>query len=309
MKKFNEIMKKANDVVQNGRHAIAKRSPEICLVCGIGGVVIGTVMLCTATWKAPKIVDETKTKLDDIQKAADDSGEEVDKKEVRKTYVQTGMAFAKLYGPGITVEMISIGLILVSHKQMKERNLALGAAYAALDKTSKEYRKRVIDRYGEEVDREIVTGTHKETVEEVDPETGEKKTVEKVVSDTDEEPIVASAYAKWFQQYTTDCDDVVTPNPFWEPNNEYNLMFLRSRENYINDKLRSKKRVFLNDIYATLGLPETKEGQIMGYKYPDTERISFGIYKDAVAYNDYLKGRTEAILLEFTQPINLYETM
>ena len=70
-------------------------------------------------------------------------------------YVQTGMKFAKLYGPSVILGALSITSILASNNILRKRNVALSAAYAAIDKGFKEYRSRVIERFGEEVDREL----------------------------------------------------------------------------------------------------------------------------------------------------------
>ena len=45
----------------------------------------------------------------------------------------------------------------------------------------------------------------------------------------------------------------------WENNRDWNLILLKMHQNYFNDKLKVRKKVFLNDVYETLGIPiETK---------------------------------------------------
>ncbi len=75
----------------------------------------------------------------------------------------------------------------------------MGAAYAAIDKGFKEYRSRVIERFGEEVDRELKYNLKAKKFEEtvVDEETGKEKKVKKngfVVSPGD-----ISGYARFFE--------------------------------------------------------------------------------------------------------------
>jgi hypothetical protein len=40
----------------------------------------------------------------------------------------------------------------------------------------------------------------------------------------------------------------------WCDNREYNIMFLRYNENYINDLIRARGYVYLNQIYELLGI-------------------------------------------------------
>ena len=96
------------------------------------------------------------------------------KKDLAIVYVQTGVKFAKLYGPSVVLGALSITSILASNNILRKRNVALGAAYAAIDKGFKEYRSRVIERFGEEVDRELKYNLKAKKFDEtvIDEETG-----------------------------------------------------------------------------------------------------------------------------------------
>ena len=223
------------------------------------------------------------------------------------------MAFVKLYGPSVMLGTLSVTCILVSNNILRKRNVALGAAYAAVDKGFKEYRSRVISRFGEEVDKELRYNmtTKKEETVEVDPETGKEKKVKKEVKVID--PKAISDYADVFYKYQEDEYGNSLPNPYWEANNDYNLMFLRAQEKYANDLLRSKKRVFLNDVRKAIGLPETKAGQMVGWVYdpenPDIDNcIDFGIDWDHI-YRYSEDGIDSPILLDFNVDGNIWELM
>ena len=69
------------------------------------------------------------------------------------------------------------------------------AAYGALEKGFNEYRARVVEKYGEEEDRNLRYGSRE--VEIVDPKTKKKKTVTRVGPD---EP---SIYARFFDSVFT----------------------------------------------------------------------------------------------------------
>lgn len=317
-----EIMKTVSTTFNKVSFQLKKHSPEILIVAGVIGTVASTVMACKATTKVSKIVDETKNSVDEIHEAtekgvtragenysADDS-----KKDLALVYFQTGVKLAKLYAPSVMLGTLSITSIVASNNILRKRNVALAAAYATVDKGFKDYRSRVVERFGEEVDRELKNNVKakKVTVTETDPETGAEKKVKKtqfVVNPSD-----ISGYARFFEKYTTDSEGNSILNPNWESNNEYNLMFLKAQEQYANDLLHAKKRLFLNDVYEMLGLPPTKAGQVVGWVYdPDSPKsdgfVDFGLYKDNLTYSDYVEGHDPAILLDFNVDGNIWELM
>lgn len=317
-----EIVKSMNGFLSKTSFQLKKHSPEILVVAGVIGVVTSAVMACKATTKVDKIVENTKNDIDGVHTATETgitkAGEaysvEDSKKDLTLIYIQTGVKFAKLYGPSVVLGALSITSILASNNILRKRNVALGAAYAAIDKGFKEYRSRVIERFGEEVDRELKYNFKAKKFDEtvIDEETGKEKKVKKngfVVSPAD-----ISGYARFFEKYTQDEDGNSILNPHWESNNEYNLMFIKAQERYANDLLKAKKRVFLNEVYEMLGLPRTKAGQIVGWIYdPENPKgdnyIDFGLYSDNLSYSDYVNGFDQAILLDFNVDGNIWDLM
>ena len=320
--KKDEIMNKMSGAFNNVSFKMKKHSPEILMVAGVAGVVVSAVMACKATLKVDAIMDETKEKMDKIHKAEEDgvtdSGEdyfvEDAKKDTAIVYAQTGFKLVKTYAPAVAIGTLSIASILASNNILRKRNVALAAAYATVDKSFKEYRNRVIEKFGQEVDRELKYNIKAEKVPtiEVDEETGKEKKVKKnafVVNPSD-----VSGYARFFEKYTVDEDGNSILNPHWEPNNEYNIMFIKAQENYANDLLRAKKRLFLNDVYEMLGLPRTKAGQVVGWVYDEDNPVGdnyvdFGMYADNLSYSDFANGLDPAILLDFNVDGNVWETM
>ena len=320
--KVQEIIKSVGSNMGEIGFKAKKCSPEILIVFGVVGTVASTIMACKATTKVGKIVEDTKKDLDTIHEAVDkgetNAGEEYthedSKKDLTIIYVQTGVKLAKLYAPAIALGALSLTGIITSNQILRKRNMALAAAYATVDKGFKTYRGRVIERFGEGVDRELKDGVKAKKVEviETDPETGEEKKVKKKQYVAD--PLNTNMYARWFDQYTLDEDGNRVINDCWENNNTFNLMFLRSRERYANDLLVVKKRLFLNEVYDMLGLPPTKAGQIVGWKLDPKNNnvgdnyISFGLYDGNPTYMD-TDDPNPAILLNFNVDGNVWDDM
>ena len=144
---------------------IKKYSPEILIVTGIVGVVTSTVMACKATTKVNDVIEKGKEAINDVHdKVADaEAGiidakvytPEIQRKELALAYGRTGYELVKLYAPAVTVGVLSLTAIVSSNNILRKRNTAIAAAYAATEKLFKEYRGRVVDRFGKEVDREL----------------------------------------------------------------------------------------------------------------------------------------------------------
>jgi hypothetical protein len=277
-----------------------KHSPEILVVTGTIGVIASTVMACKASDKARNIVNETKRKLDAIEEVkADhvDDGEytEADyKKAAALTCVKAGVELGRLYAMPVALGALSIGCILTSHNIMRKRNIALAAAYATVDRSFKDYRSRVVDRFGEALDKELKYNIKTQEIEEkIVDENGEEKTVRKTVEVID--PSVHSDYARF---YDDGCKG-------WEKNPEYNLMFLRQIQNWANERLKARGYLYLNEVYEMLGIPQTKAGHEVGWVYDEENPIGdnfvdFGIYD---LYNErtraFVNGYEKVILLDF----------
>lgn len=316
------IMNKMPMCIHKAGFQIKKHSPEILVVTGIVGAVASAVMACKATLKVNEVVSEAKENIDKIhvatEKGVTEAGQEYtledSKKDLTIEYTKTAVKMVKLYGPALLVGTLSITGILASNNILRKRNVALAAAYTTIDKSFRDYRNRVIERFGEKVDKELKYNIKEESVTKTvkDEETGKTKKVKEskfIVNPSD-----ISGYARFFEKYTTDEDGNTVVNPNWQSTNEYNLFFIKAQERYANDLLVSRKRVFLNEVYRMLGLPETKAGQVVGWVYdPENGKgdnyIDFGLYKDNLSYSDFVNGHDNAILLDFNVDGNIWELM
>lgn len=305
MKNKTEIMKSVNGVASKAVMKLKKHSPEILVVAGIAGTVVSAVLACKATTKVAEILDETKGTLDTIHEGMETgaiNGQEYTtedgKKDTVVVYAQTGMKLAKLYAPAIILGTLSITSILASNNILRKRNVALDAAYAAIDKSFKEYRGRVIERFSEQVDTELKYGIMAKKFEEieVDPENGKEKKVKKTVMVAD--PNLQSDYAVYFDSKSRN----------YETNPDYNRMFLKAQQAFANDKLQTRGHLFLNEVLDDLDLPRTPAGQIVGWTKDGPDGyVNFRIVEVERETED---GRHEpALLLDFNVEGNIWEKM
>ena len=297
--------------VYNGvKGQVQKHSPEILMGVGVVGVVTSTIMACKATMKLNDILEESKETRDIIKEVEnnpdykDKYSPEDAKKDLTINYVQTGVKIAKLYAPAVVLGGASLGCLLASNDILRKRNVALSAAYMTVDKSFKEYRNRVTERFGEEVEKEIRYGIKAEQLETtVVDEDGNETTVTDTVKTMD--PNLYSDYARFFD----------AASPYWQNDPEYNLMFLKAQQQYANDLLRAKGRLFLNDVYDMLGIEKTKAGQVVGWVYdrenPNGDNfVDFGIYdmsKERV--RAFVNGYETNILLDFNVDGNIWDLM
>ena len=277
-----------------------KHSPEILAGVGVVGVVGSLVMACKATTKLSDILEESKEQLDKIKEVAADPAYEEKysqddaKKDTTITYVQTAMKVTKLYAPSVILCASSLGCLLASNNILKKRNAALSAAYMTVDKSFKEYRKRVADRFGEEVEKEIRYNIKAEEITKVD-ENGNAVTETVKVMDGTDDPNSYSDYARFFDESCA----------AWQNDAEYNLTFLKAQQQYANDLLKARGRLFLNEVYRMLGIDETKAGQVVGWVYnPDNPTgdnfVDFGIYNmQRERVRAFVNGYEPNILLDF----------
>lgn len=277
----------ATRTVSKSVFTIKKFSPQILTTVGVVGVVASTVMASKATLNLESIVDESKENLDKAkslhEQDRDDYTTEDYKKDVTTIYVQSCIKVAKNYWKPVTLGLVSLGCIIAAQGILHQRNVALMGAYKALETSFSKYRGRVADVIGAEEERKIRFDIKEEEIVEEDG------TVTKVQHFG---PEGSSQYARWFDENSD----------MWDKNHDYNMMTLRAAQNQANDKLHADGFIFLNDVYKSLGIPVSREGQIVGWvRNGDGDGfVDFGVYdftnSDSRAF---VNGWEKTILLDF----------
>lgn len=302
MKKFN--MTNVTRAINKAGFKLKKHSPEILVVAGVVGAVASAIMACKATMKLNETLIDTKERVEDFHADEANYTEEEGKKTLTLIYSKAALDIAKLYGPSVVLGGLSITAILTSNNTLRKRNIALAAAYTAVDKSFKEYRGRVIERFGKELDRELKYNIKAKEVEETvvsddGTEIVEKKTIELA------DPNTYSPYAKF---YDDGCSG-------WTKDPEANLMFLRMQQDAATKRLKQQGWLLLNDVYDMLGIPRTKDGMVIGWVYDEKHPVGdnfvdFSIYDTNRASNrDFVNGYERTILLDFNVDGNIYDLM
>lgn len=283
---------------------INKNAPQILVGAGIVGSIGAVVVACVATTKLPKVLEEHKEQKEEIQALPE--GNDISKLE-SKLYVKTGLKIAGLYAPAAALEFLSLAAIISAHISLQKRNAGLAAAYTAVDKAFKNYRKGVIDRFGEDIDKELRLGVKEIEVEETETDDkGKEKKVKKKVRVLD--PDDPSTYGPYTKVFDESCNG-------WTKDPEANMAFLKTQQSVFNDKLRLNGHVWLNDVYEALGIPKTKSGQVVGWIYDEENPIGdnyidFGLYDIRRSkVRDFINGYERCIILDFNVDGNIWELM
>ena len=300
----NELMTTVSRTLNKACFKVKKHSPEILVGVGIVGTVATVVMACKATLKVHDVIDEAKDTIDTIHECVEQekqtsTGEvytqELANQDLTVTYIQTAWKLTKLYAPSVILGVASVGCLVGSTVILRKRNVALAAAFTAVDNSFKQYRGRLIERFGEGLDRELRYNIKAAEVEEVVgvDEEGNEVIEKKVVEAVD--PTGLSIYSVIF-------DD---GNRGWCKNAELNKVFLVSQQEQANYILRTKGWISLNQVYEMVGAEPTAMGQYAGWVYsddPDTgdNHVSFGLDNiENENVRNFMNLRERVVLLDF----------
>lgn len=305
--KFNELTANATRAFHKAGFALKKHSPEILVVAGVVGTVASAVMACKATTKLHTVIDDTKTKIDMVHQGVEDGevitiidGEEAivpyDEKDAQKDltvhYAKCGLNIAKLYAPSVILGAVSIGAILSGHHILQKRNIALAAAYTAADTGFKKYRDRVVERFGDKMDKELLYNIKSKDIEEtVVNEDGTESTVTKTVEVADPNHVLGP-YSFCFDELST----------LWVRDAERNKFALLRQQDYANELLSAKTVMCLNDVLDMVGLPKCRYGQTVGWVYDKNKikQIDFGIFNiHNEANRNFVNGVEKSVWLNF----------
>lgn len=277
---------KAAKLIAKSGLVLKKYSPEILLVIGATGSIVGAIVACKATPKATEAYYDFCDDLSDLHANAD---EKPAIKDTVRVYTRAGFRYVKVYAPAIAIIFGGIGCNVGSYLILHKRGVALAAALATTTTAFAEYRGRVAAKFGDEAEREIRLNVHEATVAECDNADDAAEIMDGDVKYT----VTPAGYDRCFDEY----------NPMWTKSAIDNLNFLVQCQAYANEQLRLRGHLFVNELMDILHFKRVPEGQIDGWIYDESRDdlhnfIDLGLYsvKD-IAHENFLRGMETSVWL------------
>lgn len=205
-----------NKFVSSSKRFINRNASTILTCLGSIGVIATSVIAVKATPKALKLLETAKEK----------KGEKLTSFEIIRTV-------GPIYIPAVLIGVSTIACIFGANILSKRNQAALMSAYALLDNSYKEYKKKVIELYGEEADLEIKTSIAKDKYEETNIEVKDDKKL---------------FYDFYSGRYFESTDEIV-----------------RKAEYDLNRKLSIMGYASLNDFYDLLKIEKIDGGNNLGW--------------------------------------------
>lgn len=143
-------MDKMNNLLAHSKLFLHRNSSTILSVGGAIGVVATSVMAVKATPKALDLLEKAKAK-----------------KREKLTKVEKVKIAGPVYIPSIVMGAASIACIFGANLLNKRNQASLMSAYALIERSYKDYKNKVEDIYGEEVDTNIKAEIAKDRYSEV----------------------------------------------------------------------------------------------------------------------------------------------
>lgn len=260
-----------------------KFSPEILTTVGVVGIIGAGVMVGRATLKAVPVIEQIKEDRALLEQNRDRIGDKQYSKGLTQVYTKGALDLTKIYGPSITLGLAGLSCILGAQGIMRKRNAAMAAAYKTLEEGFTKYRDRVQEELGEDQELDIYRNVQEA---EIINEDGTREISKHI------DPNTISGYARFFDEL----------NPQWNKQLEYNPLFLMGVQNHLNDLLKARGHVFLNEAYEALNLPHTEAGSVVGWimdKGGDNF-IDFGLFDPTnQAAREFVNGYEAGILVDF----------
>ena len=250
-----------------------KHAPEIMLTFGFVGFIATIVETVKATNETNEILEYKETKMALIQQESAENPTYTndirvmdEKNLIRNTRIALVKAWWKV-GAGVIFVFLNVG---GAYKIINGRLVAVTVAYEGAQDFISRYRKNVVDEFGKEVDWRMANSIKAEEFE-ADRKERARLYEAKKEGKKPRTKYSREASSQIFDQYSDRWRSYWNPQQVWD--------YLITVEDQLNDELRIRKHIFENDVWKRLGLPITKQGQVLGWYYSKDHptRISLGL--------------------------------
>lgn len=244
------------------------------------------------TYLHDELVDKETMKIETVQYEGEDA-ERWYKKDLTKEYGKVALTVVKHYAIPVALEITAVATIISSNKISRRKNAALATSLTAVQAMYDKYRQNVIEAVGEEKERDIRLGLHKDKATvETEGEDGKTKKTKEDVKVMDEDKCVGE-FARIFDEASS----------LWNKSKGVNRDVLYIKQCYWNEQLIRRGYVFVNEIFEDLDVPCCELGQYYGWIYNENDEtrhnyINFNITEKTVASRAFLQGYNPSVLIE-----------
>lgn len=225
---------------KNVENFTRKHKPELLVGIGIAGLTIAGIGAVLVTPKAMKAVDEEiEKKNDDIWAEAIDEGVEKPEYIEKLKPVDVAKVTWKLYFPYVVTYGVSVACIVCSSRENMKRNAALAAAYTFSESALKEYKEKVVEKFGEKKEESVRDSISKDKIDNCPVQ---------------QTQVLVTGFGD------TLCFEPVTSRYFTSSIEKINRAV-----NDLNKEMISDMYVSLNEFFNAIGVPNADAGDILGW--------------------------------------------
>lgn len=248
-----------SSILTRARKAAADNSPAILTAIGVAGTVTTAYLTGKASFKAAEVIRDNAS----------------EKKEPAHVTTQENIeAVWKLYVPAVGTGLITIGSIIGANRVSTRRSAAMAAAYSLSQDAFREYKSKVLERFGETQERSVRDEIAQDFVNKNPPSTT-------VVIGIGNQLCCDRHTARYFMS---------------------TLENLKKAENDTNYQILHDNCASLTDFWDRLGLVKTDESDEIGWNSDRGLKIDYGA---AIAED----GQSCITVSFMTVPIRNYDSV
>lgn len=236
-------MRNITQIAKRTERLITDNAPALLTAIGVTGTVTTAYLTGKATFKAAKIIDDEQTMLN-VKRAAGEQQHDL-------TTGEKAKLVWKEYLPPAGAGALTVGCIIGANYVGTRRTAAIAAALTLSEKAAGEYKEKVLEKFGQNKEREVRDGV---AADRVRRDFEGKQVV-----------LVEGTGKVW-------CHDAYSGRPFQSTVEE-----IRKAVNEINRQIerRNEGSATVSDFYDKIGLSHTSISDEFGWNSDDMLELSW----------------------------------